>query len=95
MDKVFDVAAIGEGLIEFNQTHATEPVYLQGFGGDTSNAIIAASRAGARCAYVSRVGGDAFGQARVGQSGVGRVERRGRLERRAELPPGARKVARL
>jgi 2-dehydro-3-deoxygluconokinase len=63
MDKVFDVVALGEGLIEFNQTHATEPVYLQGFGGDTSNAIIAASRAGAHCAYLSRVGSDAFGQA--------------------------------
>jgi len=62
MEKAFDVAALGEGMVEFNQTTAGEPAYLQGFGGDTSNAVIAAARAGARCAYLSRVGRDAFGQ---------------------------------
>lgn len=58
----FDIVGLGEPLIEFNQTRPGEPGYLQGFGGDTSNAVIAASRQGARCAYVTRVGGDAFGQ---------------------------------
>jgi len=62
MEKTFDVAALGEGMVEFNQTTAGEPAYLQGFGGDTSNAVIAAARAGARCAYLSRVGRDPFGQ---------------------------------
>lgn len=57
-----DIVAIGEGLIEFNQTDATQPIYTQGFGGDTSNALVAAARAGARCAYVSAVGDDHFGQ---------------------------------
>ena len=39
--------------------------YLQGFGGDTSNAAIAAARAGARSAYLTRVGADTFGNALI------------------------------
>lgn len=61
-NRQFDVVALGEAMVEFNQTRAGEPNYLQGFGGDTSNAVIAASRAGARTAYLSRLGGDSFGQ---------------------------------
>jgi len=48
-------------MIEFNQTDPNTPQYLQGFGGDTSNAIIAAARAGARTAYLTRLGDDTFG----------------------------------
>jgi 2-dehydro-3-deoxygluconokinase len=62
MEKPFDVVALGEAMVEFNQTTAGEPTYLQGFGGDTSNAVIAAARAGARTAYLSRVGDDWSGQ---------------------------------
>ncbi len=58
----FDVVAIGEPMVEFNQTAAGEPTYLQGYGGDTSNMAIAAARSGARTAYLSRVGDDAFGR---------------------------------
>jgi sugar/nucleoside kinase (ribokinase family) len=43
-----DIVAIGEPMIEFNQTVPGEPQYLQGFGGDTSNFSIAAARQGAR-----------------------------------------------
>jgi len=39
------------------------PAYVQGFGGDTSTAIIAAARQGARTAYLSAVGDDVFGHA--------------------------------
>ena len=60
---VWDVVALGEALVEFNQTRPGEPQYLQGFGGDTSNAVIAAARAGASTAYLTRLGSDAFGQA--------------------------------
>lgn len=60
---MFDVCALGEAMVEFNQTVPGEPGYLQGFGGDTSNAIVAAARAGARCAYLTRVGADPFGDA--------------------------------
>jgi 2-dehydro-3-deoxygluconokinase len=57
-----DIVAIGEPMIEFNQTRPGEPNYLQGFGGDTSNVVIAAARSGARTAYVTRLGDDEFGR---------------------------------
>lgn len=56
-----DIVSIGEAMIEFNQRRPNAPEFLQGFGGDTSNAIIAAARQGARTAYVTRLGADAFG----------------------------------
>ena len=63
MSKRFDIVAIGEAMVEFNQTSAPgNSTYLQGFGGDTSNAVIAAARQGARCAYVTRLGDDEFGR---------------------------------
>ena len=49
-------------MVEFNQTAPGQPQYLQGFGGDTSNAVIAAARAGARTAYLTRLGQDSFGR---------------------------------
>ena len=59
----FDIVALGEAMIEFNEARATDArTWLQGFGGDTSNAAIAAARLGARTAYVTRVGNDAFGR---------------------------------
>ena len=64
--KKFDVVALGEAMLEFNQTGPGRPDYRQGFGGDTSNAVIAAARAGAKTAYLSRIGQDAFGQALMG-----------------------------
>lgn len=59
----FDVVAIGEPLIEFNQRRPGDEDFRFGFGGDTSNVVIAAARSGARVAYVSRVGTDPFGRA--------------------------------
>ena len=61
-ERHFDVLALGEAMLEFNQTQAEPPLYLQGFGGDTSNAAIAAARAGARVGYLSRLGQDHWGQ---------------------------------
>lgn len=61
-DKTLDIVALGEPMIEFNQRPHTEPpLYLQGFGGDTSNAAIAAARAGAQVAYLTRLGTDRWG----------------------------------
>ncbi|TMG83352.1 MAG: sugar kinase [Betaproteobacteria bacterium] len=57
-----DLVALGEPMIELNQTRGATGEYLQGFGGDTSNCAIAAARLGARSAYVTRVGDDAFGR---------------------------------
>jgi 2-dehydro-3-deoxygluconokinase len=64
--KTLDIVALGEAMVEFNQTPGqasdAPPIYLQGFGGDTSNAAIAAARAGARVAYLSRLGTDRWGE---------------------------------
>ncbi|PIT78288.1 sugar kinase [Limnohabitans sp. G3-2] len=63
--KTLDIVALGEAMVEFNQrphAHADDaPLYLQGFGGDTSNAAIAAARAGAQVAYLTRLGQDRWG----------------------------------
>lgn len=54
-----DIVAIGEAMIEFNEE--PDGRYAQGFGGDTSNAAIAAARLGASVRYVTLVGQDRFG----------------------------------
>ena len=62
MTQTLDIVALGEAMVEFNQVRdSTGRTYLQGFGGDTSNTVIAASRQGAACAYISAVGADDFG----------------------------------
>jgi 2-dehydro-3-deoxygluconokinase len=61
-DQPFDLIAIGEPLIEFNQRDPASPEFQRGFGGDTSNAVIAAARLGARTAYCCQVGDDGFGR---------------------------------
>lgn len=59
-----DVIAYGEPMLEFNQTGGQGTrTYLQGFGGDTSNAAIAAARAGASVGYLTAVGDDPYGRA--------------------------------
>jgi 2-dehydro-3-deoxygluconokinase len=59
----FDVVALGEAMVEFNQVpQGDNRMYLQGFGGDTSNTTIAAARQGARCAYMTLVGNDVHGR---------------------------------
>ena len=59
----FDLVALGEPMIEFNQVRPDDAAgYRQGYGGDTSNCAIAAARLGARTAYVTRLGDDSFGR---------------------------------
>lgn len=59
----FDIVALGEPMVEFNQTGEGDGrLYLQGFGGDTSNFAVAAARQGARVAYVSALGDDPYGR---------------------------------
>jgi 2-dehydro-3-deoxygluconokinase len=60
--EAFDIVSLGEAMVEFNQTgEGGGRLYLQGFGGDTSNFAIAAARQGARVAYVSALGDDPYG----------------------------------
>jgi 2-dehydro-3-deoxygluconokinase len=60
---VVDIICIGEPLLEFNERRGERGLFLQGFGGDTSNAAVAAARQGARVGYVTGLGEDAFGEA--------------------------------
>jgi 2-dehydro-3-deoxygluconokinase len=61
--KTFDILAFGEPLIEFAEVaRGSERLYLPGFGGDVSNAVIAAARQGAKAAIFTAVGDDAFGR---------------------------------
>ncbi|MFC7584313.1 sugar kinase [Nonomuraea antimicrobica] len=61
------ILALGEPLLEFNAATegplADDAAFQLGFGGDTSNMVIAARRSGAGAGYVTRVGDDAFGHA--------------------------------
>ena len=61
-----DIIAIGEPMYELSaedQGSLSEVRrFIAGWGGDTSNFSIAASRAGARVSYLTRLGDDAFGE---------------------------------
>jgi 2-dehydro-3-deoxygluconokinase len=61
-DDVPDILALGEPMVEFNQTGDGDGrLYLQGFGGDTSNFAVAAARQGARVGVVGALGDDPYG----------------------------------
>ena len=54
-------------MVEYNQTgERGGRLWLQGFGGDTSNFAIAAARQGASAGYISAVGNDANGKLLLG-----------------------------
>jgi 2-dehydro-3-deoxygluconokinase len=58
-----ELLALGEAMVEFNQTGERDGrLWLQGFGGDTSNFVIAAARQGAKAGYLSALGDDAHGR---------------------------------
>jgi 2-dehydro-3-deoxygluconokinase len=59
-----DLIAIGEALFELNEASAGGS-FTPGFGGDTSNAMIAAARSGASTGYFTAVGADRFGRSLV------------------------------
>jgi 2-dehydro-3-deoxygluconokinase len=84
----FDLVALGEPLLEFNQVRQDDTTtYRQGFGGDTSNCAIAAARLGARTAYVTRLGEDAFGRMFIDLWGRESVDVSG-VGRSADAPTG-------
>jgi 2-dehydro-3-deoxygluconokinase len=59
-----DLLCMGEPMLEFNQQPTQSDgriLYLQGHGGDSSNAAIAAARQGARVGYITAVGRDPAG----------------------------------
>lgn len=59
-----DLLCLGEPMLEFNRQPAGTDgrvLYLEGHGGDTSNAAIAAARSGASVGYVTAIGTDGPG----------------------------------
>jgi len=59
-----DLLCMGEPMLEFNQLPPQPDGarhYLEGHGGDTSNAAIAAARQGARVGYITALGADSPG----------------------------------
>lgn len=60
--KTLDLLAIGEPLMEFAEVQRDgERLYLPGFGGDVSNAAVAAARQGATVGIFTALGKDSFG----------------------------------
>lgn len=58
------LVSLGEPMIEFNRPRNGDGrTWLQGFGGDTSNAAIAAARQGASVGYLTSLGEDWMGEA--------------------------------
>ena len=85
-----DILCLGEPMLELNQQPPGPDgrvLYLEGQGGDTSNAAIAAARSGASTGYVTAIGqdrpGDAF-MALWAREGVDTAT----VLRRAEAPTG-------
>jgi 2-dehydro-3-deoxygluconokinase len=56
------ILALGEPLFEFNRRAGDQGLWLEGHGGDTSNAAIAAARQGAGAGYITALGDDLFGR---------------------------------
>ncbi|HUC18076.1 MAG TPA: sugar kinase [Acetobacteraceae bacterium] len=57
---------MGEPMLEFSELPpdgSGRKLYLQGYGGDTSNAAIAAARQGAKVGYITALGCDEAGEA--------------------------------
>jgi len=61
-----ELLCLGEPMLEFSELppgNDGRKLYLQGFGGDTSNAAVAAARQGANVGYLTALGADAAGDA--------------------------------
>ena len=58
-----DIISIGECMVEFfcEGPMGQARSFQRAFGGDTLNLLVAASRLGRRCGYITRVGNDPFG----------------------------------
>ncbi len=60
-----DILCLGEPMLEYNQQPATpdgRTLYLEGHGGDVSNAAIAAARSGADAGMIAHLGQDRPGE---------------------------------
>ena len=74
MTATADLLCMGEPMLEFNQPPAARMgsrLYLEGFGGDTSNAAVAAARQGASVGYITAMGRDRPGDSFIGAVAAG------------------------
>ena len=66
---MLDIVALGEPMAEFAALEYGSLdeafTFRRGWGGDTSNVVVAAARLGASAGYITRVGDDAFGRSLV------------------------------
>jgi 2-dehydro-3-deoxygluconokinase len=85
-----ELLCMGEPMLEFNRQQPgpdARVLYLEGHGGDTSNAAIAAARQGASVGYVTAIGQDGPGESFLtlwAREGVDATT----VIRRAEAPTG-------
>jgi 2-dehydro-3-deoxygluconokinase len=84
-----DIVCLGEPLVEFVRSQHAEigDYYRPGYGGDTSNAAIAAARQGARVGYLTALGRDVFGDG-VMELWAGEGIDTAEVRRRADAPTG-------
>lgn len=63
---MLDVVSLGEPMVEFCASEVGKlkdvPLFERGWGGDTSNTLVAVARLGKRAGYITRVGDDEFGE---------------------------------
>ncbi|RMF87018.1 MAG: sugar kinase [Nitrospinota bacterium] len=72
METVWDILSMGECMVEFFPDPPGAETYRRSFGGDTFNTIAMATKLGSRCAYLTRIADDFFGEfLRRSLSGVG------------------------
>jgi len=61
-----DIVSLGEPMVEFCASSKgllkDVKLFERGWGGDTSNVVVAAARLGRRCGYICRIGSDEFGK---------------------------------
>ena len=64
-----ELIAIGECLVELIPDGPIDraTTFTKGFGGDTCDAAVMATRLGTKCAYISRIGNDALGDYVIGE----------------------------
>lgn len=62
---MFDITTVGEILIDLTQTGISDngiPIYTANPGGAPANVAVAASKLGAKTAFIGKVGNDSFGK---------------------------------
>jgi fructokinase len=88
MDDRFDVAALGELLIDFTQGGRSaqgNPTFEANPGGAPANVLAMLRKLGRRCAFLGKVGADAFGDELARAVGEAGIDLRG-LRRDGEVP---------